>query len=111
MILDKGICTVFSVTGTQFYPVYTLKYQSWYGELSFETAPAWPTEAREDVEVSTRIRIIQNSTINNRDVLLFTKETTPPAADAQKYEIMRAFHGVDDESGQPITDLTLRLVS
>jgi hypothetical protein len=107
MILDKGICSIFSVGGTVFNPTYTLKYQSWYGELNFESAPSYPTEAREDVEVSARIRVIQDRSINNRDALFFSASTTPSG---DRYEVTRTFHGVDEESGQPITDLTLRRV-
>lgn len=109
MILDKGICTIFSVTGTQFSPAYALKYQSWYAELSFETSPAYPTEYREDVQADARVRVHQNRAINNRDVLYFSSATTAPATG--QYQVTRAYHGIDDENGQPITDLTLQKVN
>lgn len=114
MILDNGICSIFSVTNTGAagnMPVESLalKYQSWYGELGFETAPIYATEAQEDIEVSTRIRVVGNREINNHDRLIFTANLTPPAG-ATQYEITRVYHGTDQECGQPISDLTLRLV-
>lgn len=108
MILDKGICSIFSVGGTVFAPTYTPKYQSWYGELNFETAPAFPTAAREEVGTSARIRVLQNRSINNGDALYFSSESTPYG---DRYDVTRAFHGIDDDSGELITDLTLRRVS
>ena len=107
MILDKGICSIFTVGGTTFSPTFSLKHQSWYGELSFETAPSSPTEYREDVETSARIRIHQNRAINNKDALYFSDQTAP---DGDRYKITRAYHGIDEESGEQITDLTLRRV-
>jgi hypothetical protein len=114
LILDKGICSVFSAAngaaaGSMPADKLTLKYQSWYGELSFETVPARPTDYREDAETSSRIRILQNRDVTNRDAVIFTAEKTP-AEDAERYEITRAYHGVDDESGELITDLTLERV-
>lgn len=81
-------------------PVFSLseKYISWYGELNFETNPIYATANQEDVEISARIRIIQNRTISNQDVAILS---------GIQYEIKRAFHGIDEENGQPITDLTL----
>ena len=114
MNLDTGICTIYATeNGAEAgkMPVDLLKFrhQSWYGELSFETAPAYPTEYREDGEVTTRIRILQNRAITNSDILIFTDLPTPPT-DAEQYEITRAYHGRDDDSGELITDLTLRRV-
>ena len=114
MILDRGVCTVYATensaeAGKMPIDRLTQKHQSWYGELSFETAPAYPTEYREDAEASSRIRILQNRAVTNRDILIFTDQPTPPA-DAEQYEINRAYHGRDEESGELITDLTLKRV-
>lgn len=109
MILDKGTCSIFSAAngaqaGNKPIDQLTKKYQSWYAELDFSSDPAYVTDYREDVETSSRIRILQDRSITTRDALIFD------AAPDAKYEITRAFHGTDDESGEPISDLTLRRV-
>lgn len=55
---------------------------------------------QETVEISARIRVVQNRAISNHDVVILPTGVT-------QYEITRAFHGADDENGQPISDLTL----
>lgn len=106
MILDKGICSVYEVTNTAQpgdMPKYglVLLYQSWYGELNFETVPR-NAAMQEMVESSARIRILQNRSITNHHVVIL--------ADGIQYEVTRAYHGTDEESGEPITDLTLKKV-
>lgn len=113
MILDKGFCSVYSVAdisepGKMPVDGLTLKYQSWYGELNFETTP-YQAELQEDVQISARIRIIQNRSVGNHDVVILSN-ILPPPNDALQYRIVRAFHGTDDENGQPITDLSLEKV-
>jgi hypothetical protein len=114
MILDAGICTVFRKTDISKrgnMPKYEYKPISkhWYGELQFETSPANPTDGREEVQTDARIRIVQNRQLNNHDMVVFAN--TNNIDDVIKaYEITRAFHGRDDESGELITDLTLRRV-
>lgn len=109
MILDKGICTVYSASngapaGNKPLDVLVERYRSWYGELSFETAPTLPTEFREEVATAARIRIFQNRAVQNRDaVILSTQPST-------RYEVTRVYHGRDDESGELISDLNLRRV-
>lgn len=115
MILDKGFCTVYNVTNIAAHgdmPVdgLVVKYQAWYGELDFETAPIYATDAQEDVEISARIRILQNREISNHDVAVLSNDLTPPVG-AIQFDITRAFHGTDSDNGQPITDLTLRKVA
>lgn len=114
MILDSGICTVFrkaDVARKGNMPRYEYKPISkhWYGELQYETTPANPTEGREESQTDARIRIVQNRQLNNHDVVVFAN--TNNIGDVLKaYEITRAYHGRDDESGELITDLTLRRV-
>lgn len=115
MILDDGICTVFAMVDVSepggkpdLQP--QEKSMSWFGYLNFETAPAWPTESREEVEVTARIRIHQDRTITNRDVIVL-QETHAIEPGMEQLQVVRAFHGVDDDNGQPITDLTLKAVS
>ncbi len=86
----------------------TLKHQSWYGELDFSTTP-YQGEMQEDVEISARVRIVQNRSVSNHDVAILSS-VLPPPDDAIQYRIVRAFHGVDDENGQAITDLSLEKV-
>jgi len=107
MILDKGICSIYKVENIAEpgnMPQYKLKlkYQSWYGELNFETNPV-NAAMQEIVETSARIRIIQNRDINNHNVVILSD-------DNQQYEVTRAYHGIDEESGELITDLTLKKV-
>ena len=114
MILDSGICTIFemvdkAVPGGKPDLRPQEKSMSWFGFLDFATAEAWPTEGREEVEVSARIRILQDRSITNKNVVVL-QETHEIADDMTRYEVTRAYHGHDDESGQPITDLTLKAV-
>ena len=111
MILDKGICTVYRTEDTAAAgakPVYmeTAYFQSWYGELNFETSPARPTDTRKEIRTDTRIRVLQNRAIKEHDRVRLSVD----GANAPAYEIERAYHGRDDDNGEPITDLTLKKV-
>lgn len=111
MILDTGICTIFHKTNVappggkptfENVPFYC----AWYGELSFETSPQRPTEAREEVRTDARIRVLQNRNITNHDrVELRDLQGTVTA-----YEVTRAYHGFDADSGEQISDLSLEVV-
>ena len=111
MILDRGTCTIYRKTSTTpagGKPTWTLAaiHEGYYGELAFETSPARPTDGREETETATRIRILQNRNIRNQDLA----ELAPfdgNSTKTEKYRITRAYHGVDDQSGELITDLTL----
>lgn len=81
-------------------------WQSWYAELDFATTPARPTDAREEVRTDTRIRILQNRAINNHDRV----ELENDDGSTTTYEVTRAYHGRDDDSGELITDLNLEVV-
>lgn len=116
MQLDRGICTVLHKTPTHepgYMPgfSYTILHKGWYGELSFETAPVYPTQNREEIHVDKRIRILQCQTINNHDTVVLADV----AADADLsgltvYEVTRAYHGWDEESAELITDLSLEVI-
>ena len=113
MILDRGVCKIYRKTSTTTpggKPTFTeaVIHESYYGELSFETAPARPTEKREETRTAARVRILQRRDIRNDDAA----ELTPfdgTEAKAVKYRITRAWHGDDPDSGEPITDLTLEV--
>ena len=111
MILDRGICRIYrreSTTPAGGKPTYTprLMHESYYGELAFETSPRRPTEAREETETATRVRVLQNRQIKNQDVaelIPFDGNDAKP----EYYRITRAWHGTDEDSGMEISDLTL----
>lgn len=111
MILDAGICTVFRRVdvsdpgGMQKYG-FEMTAKSWYGMLSYETTPVNPTGDREDTETAARIRIHQNRMINNHCIVVL-EDAAALEETAKRYEVTRAYHGADDESGEMITDLTL----
>ena len=112
MILDRGICSISKRVNTAESgkkPVYSYeKYHvSWYGELSYETAQ-WINENREAVRADARIRVLQNRKITNHDrVCLKACDSTETAM----YEVTRAYHGTDSESGELISDLTLGAIN
>ena len=117
MILDKGICTVFrkgdiSNPGEMPTVGYTKICSSWYGELSFETSPAWPTEGRSEQRADERIRIIQNRNIKQHDVVVLENlsKFSDKSSGADVYRITRAYHGHDDDGPTPISDLTLEVM-
>ena len=115
MILDSGICTIFAkrnVAGRGQMPryAYDMKAQSYYGELDFASGGTWTTQGREDVVIDARIRIHQDRTVSVHDVVALEDVALASSAEAL-YEIDRVYHGRDDESGELISDLTLRKVS
>ena len=111
MILDDGICTIYRKTNTAGpaeKPVFAdvAYWQSWFKHLSFETASARPTDSREEVRTSARIRVLQCRQIDNHD----RAAVTEMSGATRFYEVTRAYHGTDDESGELITDLNLEVV-
>lgn len=114
VILDDGICTVFEMVDRaepggmpDLEP--QEKAMAWFGYLDFATAEAWPTIGREETEVTTRIRIHQDRSITNKNVVVL-QETHTIEPGMERLEVVRAYHGHDDDNGQPITDLTLKAV-
>lgn len=116
MILDTGICKVYRKQNTASpgsKPVYenVLIHESYYGELNFETSPARPTENREEINTAARVRILQNRSIANHDrVKLLKFDSAERPESDELFEITRAWHGTDENSGERITDLTLEVV-
>lgn len=111
MNLDKGVCTVYHTENTAAAgakPVLSemAYFESWYGELSFETSPARPTDTRREIRTDARIRILQNREIKEHDRVALSAF----GGDLEHYEIERAYHGQDEESGEMITDLSLKKV-
>ena len=111
MILDRGTCKIYrkiSTTPAGGKPTSRLEviHEGYYGELNFETSPARPTEKREETRTAARIRILQNREIRNQDVA----ELSPfdgINVRTYTYRISRAWHGDDERTGAPISDLTL----
>ena len=130
MILDTGICTVFRKTDTTVTASsasqsvtpdlpgsmpkigYTLVCNSWYKEMSYETSPAWPTDGRKEQKADGRIRILQNRSIAQNDVVVLENIAAfkDRSAGAVVYRIIRAFHGQDDDGPTLISDLTLEVM-
>ena len=114
MLLDQGICTILTktdISGEGKKPKYerTIKAQSYFGRLSFETSPQWPTEHREETKIAERVRILQCRTIGKDDVAELV-DFSDPTQTPQTYKISRAYHGIDDESGEMISDLSLEVM-
>lgn len=108
MILDKGIATIYhkqdtAEAGDMPAFVDVMYWRSWYGELNMETAPGRPTQNREEIRCDARVRVLQNRGITNHDRVELAETGGP----VRVYEVTRAYHGTDEESGQLITDLTL----
>ena len=128
MILDSGICTVFRESdvsgaatstaqvilnsGRMTIKAYTPIWASWYGELSFETTPAWQTDGRKELRTDKRIRVMQCSTIRQNDIVVLEhlESFGQRSSDAVIYRITRAWHGKDDDGPAQISDLTLEVV-
>ncbi len=114
MILDDGIVTVFEkrdVSGRGEMPRYEYvpKAQSYYGELDFASGGVWTTQGREDQQIDTRVRILQDRSVTAQDVAVL--DDVQDVHGAQLYEIERIYHGRDEESGELISDISLRKVS
>lgn len=114
MLLDQGVCTIYTktdVSGPGEKPRFerTIKAQSYFGRLSFETSPQWPTQHREETKIAERVRILQCRKIDKDDVAELV-DFSDPTQTSQTYKISRAYHGVDDESGEMISDLSLEVM-
>jgi len=77
-----------------------------YGQLSLETSATDPTGYRKEVRVDARIRILQDRAVTLRHVVVLRDAHDILPGDVY-YEVSRAYHGFDDDSGEPITDLSL----
>lgn len=114
MILDRGICSIFrkvdtAEAGAMPRPGYILIYQSWYGEPSFETNSARPTDGRKELRTDARIRIMQNREIRQNDVCVLRDVCRFSQVKKSElvFRINRAFHGQDDDGPTLISDLSL----
>lgn len=115
MILDSGICSIFrkedaALSGEMPRPFYSLIGQGWFGELSFETSPARPTEGRQELKTDARIRILQNRAIRQHDIVVLAEvQDIQDAETAPVYRITRAYHGADESGATLISDLSLEV--
>lgn len=71
----------------------------WYGELDFESNPIFRTELQEDIKIDAKIRILQDRRVSGQTLITL--------ADGVQYDVKRVYHGVDEESGEPISDISL----
>ena len=107
MILDSGICKIYKIndiseTGEMPKKNLILESKSWYGELDFSSSPIQHTDVSEMIEISQRIRIIQNRMI--------MKNKTIVIIGADQFNVERIFHGKDEETGELISDISLSQV-
>ena len=101
MILDSGICSIFRRGVRAFERIGA----SWYRELAFETQPS-KENISDGVQTGARIRIHETREVARGDVMVLRDITTLAMFDPC-YEVVRAYHGQDEDNGLPITDLTL----
>lgn len=104
MQLTDGVCTVHAWEnaadpGGKPVDTWPALFDAWFGELEFVSVPAFRTELREDIQVDRRIRILLHP--QSRDAKAVSIGET-------LYEIVRAFIGRDEDSGERIMDLSLR---
>ena len=118
MILDNGICTVFRKTdaadpGDIPDPTYRVVAKSWYSEINFETRPVWNTDARQSLRTDARIRILQDRSLQQHDVVVLRDVNTLAEVPegVPVYRITRAYHGEDEAGPTRITDLTLEVTT
>lgn len=114
MILDSGMLTVFARVDTSLRGAmprfeYVKKAQGYYGEMEFASGGVWTTQGRQDMQIDARVRILQDRTITPADVIALCD--TEQAQGAALYEIERIYHGRDEESGEMISDISLRRVN
>lgn len=117
MILDTGICTMLrksDIAGPGDLPeaAYAVIGKSWYGTINFETSPTWSTEGRLSQQTDARIRILQDRSLRQHDVvvLMDVNRITEVPPGVPVYRITRIWHGEDDRGPTKISDLTLEVV-
>lgn len=115
MILDRGIATIYTqqnaaAPGDK--PQYTnvLLTAGYYGELDFATDSAKPTEDRKEVRVDQKIRMLQDRRITAVCVAALADACDIVPGLTVRYKVVRVWHGMDKDSGQPISDISLQEV-
>ena len=113
MLLDSGICRIYhkkNVAEPGRKPTFenVLIYEGMYARLMFETARNDPTGDREEVKTDLRIRVFEVPNVNNHDLVQVQSMINP--LDSTDYQVSRAYHGHDSESGELITDLNLEVI-
>lgn len=120
MILDTGVCSVFRLSQAEvpsgYMPTLSWKLigKSWYKELSFSTRPKWESSDREETQTDQRIRVMQMRHLRKEDRVVLAdigEDEFGQDGGRTVYSITRAWHGQDDDSPAPITDLDLQEVS
>lgn len=115
MLLNDGIATIYErcdVSGPGEAPRYerVVRSKSYYAEIDFETSPANPTDKRSERRIDARVRIQQCRGIREEDETVL-ESFHERERSKRSYRIVRAYHGTDEESGMPISDLSLKEVS
>lgn len=114
MILDSGICSIFEKVNTSapgFMPVFRFvrKAAGWYGVRNFSSRPTYLQQDKESTTVALKIRILQNLAVTNQDTVVLSDVPEVPAS-AVRYEVVRIYHGTDEQTGVPISDIDLEVV-
>ena len=113
MILDSGICRILAREGVEEPGLMhaledaEVRFESCYGELGFESSPAYPTRDRLERRTDARVRILQCRAIREDDAAILISFSE---GGERRFRITRAWHGADEESGEAITDLSLEEV-
>lgn len=114
MILDAGICTVAhkvnrAPRGGKPFWAYEVFFHSWYGETAFSTT-ARASDSRENSRISARIRVRQNRAITNHDIVCLANVPSI-TDDLTLYEVVDVWHGYDDQNKEPISNISLEVIS
>jgi hypothetical protein len=103
MILDSGICSIYREVncangGNTPRPQSQRIYSGWFGTLNFSSDDYGGIKQADVQKIDLRIRIHQCAEVTGRDKV---------SADGKIYEIVRVYHGFDNDNQQPISDLSL----
>ena len=107
MILDANILTVYKTVNTaapgKMPDMQPVEYaRSWYGWRDHEAASAYTTDPQRATEYTIKIRAHRIEGITARDMV----DIGDGAGIA--YEIARVYQGRDEDSGQLISDITIK---
>lgn len=111
MILDSGILTVFRTVDTAEPggmpdPSPSVIWRGWYGTRSFGGVRRDPTGHRPDTRIDEKVRILRFREVHAQDLVVL--EDVRASVRSPFFVIEDFYHGTDEESGEPVTDLYLR---
>ena len=112
MLRDTGICTIYRLVDTAEpggMPTQTLApiFRGQYGQRSFGGSRRDPTGQRPDTRIDEKIRIQETRYIHAQDVVILA-DTENTGVLTPAYAIVDYYHDLDEDNGDPITDLYLQ---